>query len=234
MKLFFAFLFSLMTINSKAQTYFETDIDVLLYLNTNGPFYNKNTDVTLNFSDMGGSLSTGRSKYFNPDLTIVSSYRAVAEYQSLNNPNGVVRFIVDSRENVIMDRSDKTIYVRYSDYLEENRNNRQNYQYRNDRNSSKSKVTYDDAGNVISYDDGGNIISTNKVLYFPSSSKPSTTTNKKTTPSKNVKTQKPATSQPNKPVTKTSPTKKPSSQNLSSPQTTNIKKTTNQSTTTKK
>lgn len=220
MKLFFAFLFSLMTINSKAQTYFETDIDVLLYLNTNGPFYNKNTDVTLYFSDMGGSLSTGRSKYFNPDVTIVSSYRAVAEYQSLYNPNGVVRFIVDSRENVIMDRSDKTIYVRYSDYLEENRNYNKVESKRANENKSIMYLNFDNR----------------ELDRIPvkNVNKPSTTTNKKTTPSKSVKTQKPATSQPNKPVTKTSPTKKPSSQNLSSPKTTNIKKPTNQSTTTKK
>ena len=222
MKLFFAFLFSLMTINSKAQTYFETDIDVLLYLNTNGPFYNKNTDVTLNFSDMGGSLSTGRSKYFNPDVTIVSSYRAVAEYQSMNNPNSIVRIVVDSRENVIMDRSDNTIYVRYSDYLEENRKYNQSYQFSNQNNSSKSNINNADAGNIIRYDGGSVVVKTNNVSS-------STSVNKKTTPSNNVKSSKATTSQPNKIITKSSTSTKPTTPNSKLSKPTNNKKPVDQS-----
>jgi hypothetical protein len=234
MKTLCSLILCLFTLNINAQNYFDSEFDVLHYINTNGPFYNKKTDITLNFSEMGGMLSTGRSKYFNPDITIISSYRAVAEYQSLNNPNGVVRLIVDSREHVIVDRSDNTVYIRYSDYLEENRNNRQNYQYSNEKNSSKSKAIYDEAGNIISYDDGGNVISTNKVLYFPSSSKPSTTTNKKTTSSKSVNPQKPTISQPNKSVSKSNPSTKPASQKSGLPKITNIKKPVNQSNTTKK
>ncbi|MBS1919632.1 MAG: hypothetical protein JST17_05235 [Bacteroidetes bacterium] len=97
-----------------SQTTFDSEADVLLYLTTKGPFTNKDANVTLTFSDMGSRLSSGRSSYFNPEVTLVSNTRAVVEYQSLNNPDVTVQFIVDTKENVIMDRRDKSIFKAYS------------------------------------------------------------------------------------------------------------------------
>ena len=101
-------------ISAYSQTTFESEADVLQYLTTKGQFTNRGTNITLTFSDMGSSLSSGRSSYFNPQVTLVSSTRAVVEYQSLNNPDVTVQFIVDSRENVIMDKRDRSIYKAYS------------------------------------------------------------------------------------------------------------------------
>ena len=101
-------------VTAYSQTIFESEADVLQYLTTKSPFTNKEANVSLTFSDMGSRLSSGRSSYFNPDVTLVSSTRAVVEYQSLNNPDVTVQFIVDTKENVIMDRRDRSIFRAYS------------------------------------------------------------------------------------------------------------------------
>lgn len=110
MKYLIAFIFLLLFSTTQAQSSFESDPDVLLYLVQNSPFTNKDNEVSLTFSDMGSRLSSGRASYFSPEVVIISRTRAVVKYSSLNNYGSSVNFIVDSRENVIMDRSDRTIY----------------------------------------------------------------------------------------------------------------------------
>lgn len=122
MKKIFLLLLTLNFFSAYSQSAFESEADVLSYLSTKGQFTNKKANITLTFSEMGGRLSTGSSSYFNPDVTIVTSTRAYVKYQSLNNPNVKVEFIVDSKDNYILDRKDKSIFYADTDDTNENSN----------------------------------------------------------------------------------------------------------------
>lgn len=91
-------------------TIFYQDVDVLVYLNNTISFKNVEDNLTLTFSDMS-RVTTSRGKgYFNPEVTLISKTRALVRYQSLNNPDGVVNIIVDSKENAVVDRSNMQIF----------------------------------------------------------------------------------------------------------------------------
>jgi hypothetical protein len=112
MKLFFLSFLVLLSFQIGAQTItrFESEADVLVYLNNKADFTNKNNGVTLTFFDMGGRMRSNKGvSYYNPDVSILSSTRAVVVYESLTS-GGVAKIIVDCRENVIADKSDMTVY----------------------------------------------------------------------------------------------------------------------------
>jgi hypothetical protein len=92
------------------QSKFESEEDVFLYLNIKNIFKNKETGTTLTFSELGYQLNTGSSKYYQPEAVIVSETRAVVTFESVTRPGAKVQFIVDSKKNIIVDRSDGTVF----------------------------------------------------------------------------------------------------------------------------
>lgn len=102
--------FTLMYFTSYSQSTFQSEADVLFYLTQKSPFTNERTGTTLTFTSMGSYLYVGQSQCYNPDVTLVSSTRAFVIYESLSNPGAKIQFIVDSKENLIMDRQDKSLY----------------------------------------------------------------------------------------------------------------------------
>ena len=102
----------LLSTNLLAQniTRFGSQVDVLVYLNNKSDFTNKDTGVTLTFFEMGGRMKSNKGvSYYNPDVTLLSSTRAVVTYESLTS-GGIAKIIVDCKENVIADKSSMTIY----------------------------------------------------------------------------------------------------------------------------
>ncbi len=96
------------------QSAFESDVDVLFYLNNKGSFKNEDSGIKLTFSDMGSQLSTGNSQFFQPDVVLLSTSRAIVTYQLVTDPERTVKIVVDSKQNLVMDLSDKAIYRAYS------------------------------------------------------------------------------------------------------------------------
>ena len=102
-------------VSAYSQTTFESESDVLFYLNTKSSFSNKGNGVTLSFTDMGSRMSSNKGiNYFNPDVTLISRTRAIVQYQSLTNPDGFAKIIVDCNQNIVVDKSDMTKYSAYS------------------------------------------------------------------------------------------------------------------------
>jgi len=114
--IFISFLIFLsFQINAQTITRFESQADVLVYLNNKADFTNKNNGVTLTFSEMGGRMRSNKGvSYYNPDVTILTNTRAVVVYESLTS-GGIAKIIVDCKENVIADKSDMTVYTPDSD-----------------------------------------------------------------------------------------------------------------------
>lgn len=103
----------LLSTNLLAQniTRFGSQVDVLVYLNSKSDFTNKDTGVTLTFFEMGGRMKSNKGvSYYNPDVTLLSSTRAVVTYESLTS-GGIAKIIVDCKENVIADKSSMTVYA---------------------------------------------------------------------------------------------------------------------------
>ena len=98
---------------SQSYSIFKSDTDVLNYLALKHAFGNEKSKIILTFDSVGASYSTGSANYFNPKISIISDTRAVVEYQSINYPDKKASFIVDTKENVIMDKVDKSIYKHY-------------------------------------------------------------------------------------------------------------------------
>jgi len=92
------------------QSRFESEEDVFFYLNMKGAFSNSESGVTLSFSDLGYQMSTGSSRYYQPEAVVVSSTRAIVVFESISRPGVTVKFIVDSEKNVIVDRSDGSVF----------------------------------------------------------------------------------------------------------------------------
>jgi len=93
-----------------SQSVFESEADVLFYLNNKANFTNKKNGVTLMFSEMGGRMRSNKGlNYFNPDVTFLTRTRAIVVYKSLTS-GGSAMMIVDCKENVVADKSDMTIY----------------------------------------------------------------------------------------------------------------------------
>jgi hypothetical protein len=114
--IFISFLICLsFQIDAQTITRFESEADVLVYLNNKADFSNKNNGVTLTFFEMGGRMRSNKGvSYYNPDVTILTSTRAVVVYESLTS-GGIAKIIVDCKENVIADKSDMTVYTPDSD-----------------------------------------------------------------------------------------------------------------------
>lgn len=113
MKSLLLFLFCISFSSLHSQSYFQSDGDVLSYLALKRTFSDEN-DFTLKFYDMGGGMTAGSARFFNPEVTIVSNTRAIVEYQNLNTPGATSSFIVDSRQNLLMDRASNHIFRAYS------------------------------------------------------------------------------------------------------------------------
>ena len=121
MKLIFISFLICLSFQISAQTInrFESEADVLVYLNNKADFTNKNNGVTLTFFEMGGRMRSNKGvSYYNPDVTILTSTRAVVVYESLTS-GGIAKIIVDCKENVIADKSDMTVYIPDSDEYEQ-------------------------------------------------------------------------------------------------------------------
>lgn len=113
MKSLLLFLFCIFFSSLHSQSYFHSDGDVLSYLALKRTFSDEN-DFTLKFYDMGGGMSAGSARFFNPEVTIVSTTRAIVEYQNLDTIGATSSFIVDSRQNLLMDRASNHIFRAYS------------------------------------------------------------------------------------------------------------------------
>ena len=92
------------------QSRFESEEDVFYYLNLKSIFKNKDSGIALTFSELGYQLSTGSSKYYQPEAVIVSETRAVVVFESIARPGATVKFIVDTEKNIIVDRSDGSVF----------------------------------------------------------------------------------------------------------------------------
>lgn len=114
MKKLISVVFCLLTLAAYSQSQFDSEVDVLLYLTNIRSFTNQEANVTLTFSDMGSALSSGNAKYYNPTVTLVTSTKAIVGYQSLNNPDVAVQFVVDCQKNEIIDKQDGSIFKAYS------------------------------------------------------------------------------------------------------------------------
>lgn len=113
--LFILFISICLSVSLNAQSIFGSKADVLLYLNIQGDFTNLNNGITLSFSDMATQLSTGRSQYYQPEVTLISTYKAVVKYTSISNIGYTASFTVDSKQNILIDRNDQTVYKANSD-----------------------------------------------------------------------------------------------------------------------
>jgi protein TonB len=117
-----------------AQSDFESESDVLYYLDTKGSFSNENSGITLSFSDMATNLSTGRAKYYQPEVIVISNNIAYVTYVSSSYSGLSASFKVDSKQNILIDRKDRTIYSAYSYESSDNSNS-------NNENTERQTVT---------------------------------------------------------------------------------------------
>jgi|GEM_PF-5429025 len=120
-------LFSITNILIFAQiNSFNYETDVNAYFDFNRSFRNKDNSLKLNFSDMGTYFTVGNSTYFNPEIEIISSTKAIVSYLNANSPNRKIELLIDLQRNGIIDLSDKSFYLS------------NNYQFPNEENN---KVT---------------------------------------------------------------------------------------------
>lgn len=142
------FLCAIFSVN--AQSDFESESDVLYYLDTKGSFSNENSGITLSFSDMATNLSTGRAKYYQPEVIVISNNIAYVTYVSSSYSGLSASFKVDSKQNILIDRKDRTIYSAYSYESSDNNNS-------NNENTERQTVTsYPNTNQAASKSQGTN------------------------------------------------------------------------------
>ena len=79
---------------------------------------------------MGGRMTSNKGlNYFNPDVTLLNTTRAVVAYTSLTS-GGTAQIIVDCSEDVVLDRSSREVYV--AERFESSRRNENNNENNND------------------------------------------------------------------------------------------------------
>jgi hypothetical protein len=105
-----AILLGMYSFTYSQSSLFESDTDVLLYLSLQGSFTNASSGITLSFTDMASNLSTGRSQYYSPEVSVLSSTRAIVKYTSASNPGYTASFVVDSKKNILIDKGDNSVY----------------------------------------------------------------------------------------------------------------------------
>ena len=130
--LIFSFvIISLIGDNLKAQN-FQSETDVLYYLD-NKAFSNKSTGVTLSFSDMGSNMRINSRFLFQPEITVLSSYKAYCEYTVADDPSQKIRFVVNSSDNSIVEKGTGRAY-----FYEVSQNNFQQPQENTKKNNAVS------------------------------------------------------------------------------------------------
>ena len=98
-------MFTFMTIGAFAQTNFETEGDVLNYLEGK-TFYSNNGSIQVKIgysSELNsyGVILNGKKTHFNLDITVLSPTIAVVKGASLSNPDGVIKIRVYATKNCL-------------------------------------------------------------------------------------------------------------------------------------
>jgi len=114
MKKFFLLIGFFLTLLSATwgQTYFGSETDVLVYLSQK-KFTNKNTGLSLKFSEMATTLTTGTQVYYSPEIIVTSTTTAVVTYSNVNNPGFSGSLLVKATLDVLIDRADRSKIYAY-------------------------------------------------------------------------------------------------------------------------
>jgi hypothetical protein len=92
-----------------AQNCFQSATDVNFYLSANSVFENS-SGIKIAFSDMGAICNSGSITYMNPEIRIISNSIARLTYTSVTISGYSVTFIINCKENIIIDSKDNAIY----------------------------------------------------------------------------------------------------------------------------
>jgi hypothetical protein len=111
MKLITFFCFLSISYTTFCQHTFRSSYDVLNYLTEKNTFTNKNANFSIYFSEY--ELRAGSNAYTFQDANIININRALIKYSSVYTGNSI-QLIVDCRENLLVDVSDKSVYRPYS------------------------------------------------------------------------------------------------------------------------
>ena len=107
--LIFVIFLSSVSTNLNAQQ-FQSETDVLIYLDGK-TFTNTSVNANLRFSNSGGTLTiNGRLVFYNPDIKVLSTTKALYTFYSTTNPSTKIGGIINSQFNTITDRSNGRIY----------------------------------------------------------------------------------------------------------------------------
>ena len=122
MKISYLIVFFLLLTNLSFAQRFWAETDVLYYLN-NKSFTNKDVDLTVSFSEMGSQLTFNKIVCYEPDIKIISEFKAICVYYLVTDPSKKISGIINSLENTWTDRSNGRIYKLNNDINNiENRN----------------------------------------------------------------------------------------------------------------
>jgi len=135
-----AILFGMYSYTYSQSSLFESDTDVLLYLSLQGSFTNASSGITLSFTDMATNLSSGRSQYYSPEVSVLSTTRAIVQYTSVSNPGSSASFVVDSKKNILIDRGNNSIYTSNSPLANQDVNGNNNTSQQNVQSSKISST----------------------------------------------------------------------------------------------
>jgi len=103
-------LFSVTGVTLFAQNFYS-ESDVYNYLNGK-KFINSSVNSTIEFSEMGSvEKVNGNYLMMNPEITVISTTRAIAKYYSVQDPSIFSGINIDCSNNTITDRRNGRVYA---------------------------------------------------------------------------------------------------------------------------